>query len=128
VALDCVFTDVAAFNACVMGPTHIARLPEQEMDEAADSKRNVAHHVSYEFGDSIVIPAAAELDRTAEWLNRSNGIIILAGAGALGRGLEFRKGAQARHAACRAHPSALQRAPLAEDRGQGGLSVIAHTY
>jgi pyruvate dehydrogenase (quinone) len=112
VALDRVFTDVAAFNTRAMGPTHIENavtqacrtaladrgvahvavpldFQSQEMDEATDSKRNVAHHVSYEFGDSIVIPTAEELDRAAEWLNRGNRIVILAGAGALGARAEL---------------------------------------
>jgi pyruvate dehydrogenase (quinone) len=112
VALDRVFTDVAAFNTRVMGPTHIENAVTQAcrtaladrgvahvavpldfqgqgIEEATDSKRNVAHHVSYEFGDSIVIPAAEELDRAAEWLNRGNRIVILAGAGALGARAEL---------------------------------------
>jgi pyruvate dehydrogenase (quinone) len=112
VALDRVFTDVAAFNTRVMGPTHIENavtqacrtaladrgvahvavpldFQGQEIEAATDSKRNVAHHVSYEFGDSIVIPAAEELDRAAEWLNRGNRIVILAGAGALGARAEL---------------------------------------
>jgi pyruvate dehydrogenase (quinone) len=112
VALDRVFTDVAAFNTRIMGPTHIENavtqacrtaladrgvahvavpldFQGQEIEAATDSKRNVAHHVSYEFGDSIVIPAAEELDRAAEWLNRGNRIVILAGAGALGARAEL---------------------------------------
>jgi pyruvate dehydrogenase (quinone) len=112
VALDRVFADVAAFNTRIMGPTHIENavtqacrtaladravahvavplnFQSQAMQEATDSKRNVAHHVSYAFDRNIVIPAAEELDRAAGWLNRGNRIVILAGQGALGARAEL---------------------------------------
>jgi pyruvate dehydrogenase (quinone) len=112
VALDRVFADVAVFNTRVMGPTHIENavtqacrtalavrgvahvavplnFQSQEMVKAQASKRNVAHHVSYASGRSVVIPGAAELDRAADWLNRGNRIVILAGQGALGARAEL---------------------------------------
>jgi pyruvate dehydrogenase (quinone) len=107
VALDRVFTDVAAFNTRVMGPTHIESavtqacrtaladravahvavptdFQSQDMELATNSKRNVAHHVSYELSRNIVVPGAEELDRAAGWLNRGNRIVMLVGQGALG--------------------------------------------
>lgn len=112
VALDRIFTDVAAFNTRIMGPTHIENavtqacrtalaeravahvavpvdFQSQPMEAATDSRRNVAHHVSYAFGRSILVPAAEELDRAAGWLNRGNRVVILAGAGALGARAEL---------------------------------------
>jgi pyruvate dehydrogenase (quinone)/pyruvate oxidase len=112
VPLDRVFADVAAFDTRVTGPTHIENVvtqacrtalaeravahvavpidfQNQDMDKATESKRNIAHHVSYEFGSNIVIPGAEELDRAADWLNRGNRIVILAGAGALGARAEL---------------------------------------
>jgi pyruvate dehydrogenase (quinone) len=61
----------------------------QALEDATESKRNISHHVSYAFGRNIVLPAAEELDRAAEWLNRGNRIIILAGQGALGARAEL---------------------------------------
>lgn len=80
-ALDRVFTDVADCNTRIMCPTHIENAAAQacrtaladrvvahvavlvdfqiqEMEEATDTKRIVAHRVSYAFGRNLVIPAA----------------------------------------------------------------------
>src|SRR5690606_37948425 len=74
VPLDRVFVDVAAFNTRIMGPTHVENVAAQacrtalacrgvahvafpldfqseSLDEAVPSRRNVSHHVSYEFGE-----------------------------------------------------------------------------
>jgi pyruvate dehydrogenase (quinone) len=106
VELDKVFTDVAVYNARVMGPTHVENVadlacrtalayrgvahlafPVDLQDQKADrkgSKRNVPHHTSDVFARGARLPDEEDLRRAADVLNAGAKTVILAGRGALG--------------------------------------------
>ena len=107
VDLDRLFTDVAVYNARVMGPTHVENVVDlacrtaltyrgvahvtipvdvQEMEATRKlrSKRNVAGHTSDVLARSARLPAEDDLRRAADVLNAGQKVAILAGAGALG--------------------------------------------
>ncbi len=106
VELDRLFTDVAIYNARIMGPAHVEHVTDlacrtalgyrgvahitfpvdfQSMPAARKgSKRNVPHHTSSFLARGAGLPEAADLDRAAEVLNAGKKIVILAGRGALG--------------------------------------------
>jgi pyruvate dehydrogenase (quinone) len=105
VELDKLFSDVAVYNARIMGPTHVENVTDlacrsalsyhtvahitfpvdiQSMDaEQQRSKRNIPHHTSDVFGRSARLPDEADLQRGADVLNSGGKIVILAGRGAL---------------------------------------------
>jgi pyruvate dehydrogenase (quinone) len=106
VALDRLFMDVCAYNARIMGPSHVENVVDlacrtaiayrkpthitfpvdfQEMkaDRKNASKRNVAGHTSDARAHSARLPDESELRRAAELLNQGRKIVILAGQGAL---------------------------------------------
>jgi pyruvate dehydrogenase (quinone)/pyruvate oxidase len=105
VELDKVFMDVAAYDARIMGPTHVDNVAHlacrtalsrrcvahitfpvdiQEMGiDAERSKRNVPGHTSDVFARSARLPEPADLQRAADVLNAGRRVAILAGRGAL---------------------------------------------
>jgi pyruvate dehydrogenase (quinone)/pyruvate oxidase len=106
VELDRVFTDVAKYNARIMGPSHVEpvthlacrtalvyrgvshiTIPVDVQEMAATrgdrSKRNVPGHTSGTLSCGDRLPAAADLARAAEILNAGKRVAILAGQGAL---------------------------------------------
>jgi pyruvate dehydrogenase (quinone) len=105
VELDRLFTDVAIYNARVMGPTHVENVTDlacrsalsyrgvahitfpvdlQSMSaERLRSKRNVPHHTSDVFVRSARLPETTDLQQAADILNDGKKIVILAGRGAL---------------------------------------------
>src|SRR5437764_284951 len=106
VALDRLFMDVAAYNARVMGPSHVENVvdlacrtalayrkvthitfPVDMQDMKADrkhaSKRNVPDHTSDVRARSARLPNEVDLRHAAEILNKGKKIAILAGQGAL---------------------------------------------
>jgi pyruvate dehydrogenase (quinone) len=106
VALDRLFTDVAAYNTRVMGPAHVENVTElacrtaivyrkvahiafptdiQDMksERKTASKRNIPGHVSSVPADSGHFPNETDLRHAADLLNDGNKIAILAGQGAL---------------------------------------------
>ena len=105
VELDRLFIDVAAYSARVMGPTHVENVADLACRTALayrgvahvsvpldiqekpvtrkGSKRNVPHHTSDVAARGARLPAADDLGRAAEVLNRGTKIAILAGQGAL---------------------------------------------
>jgi pyruvate dehydrogenase (quinone) len=111
VELDKVFSDVAVYNARIMGPTHVENVTDlacrtalsyrsvahitfpvdiQSMNaEQQRSKRNLPHHTSDVFGRSARLPDEEDLQRAADILNRGTKIVILAGRGALGATAEL---------------------------------------
>jgi pyruvate dehydrogenase (quinone) len=116
VELDKLFTDVAIYNARIMGPTHVENVADlacrsalssrgvahiafpvdiQSMGaERLRSKRNVPHHTSDVFARSARLPEEIDLQRAADVLNDGRKIAILAGRGALGAGQELEDVAQ----------------------------------
>ncbi|HUF92532.1 MAG TPA: thiamine pyrophosphate-dependent enzyme [Candidatus Limnocylindria bacterium] len=106
VELDRLFVDVAKYSARVMGPAHVENvadlacrtalayrgvahisMPLDIQEKAATrkgSKRNVPHHTSDAHARGAHAPAAGDLARAADVLNRGTKIAILAGRGALG--------------------------------------------
>jgi pyruvate dehydrogenase (quinone) len=116
VELDKLFTDVAIYNARIMGPTHVENVAHlacrsalsyrgvahitfpvdiQSMGaEKLRSKRNVPHHTSDVFARSARLPEEIDLQRAADVLNDGRKIAILAGRGALGAGQELEDVAQ----------------------------------
>src|SRR5213079_3425074 len=106
VALDRLFMDVAAYNARVMGPSHVENVvdlacrtalayrkvthitfPVDMQDMKADrkhaSKRNVPGHTSDVRARSARLPNEADLRHAADILNHGKKVAILAGQGAL---------------------------------------------
>lgn len=106
VALDRLFMDVSAYNARIMGPSHVENVVElacrtalsyrkvahiafpvdiQEMkaDRKQASKRNVPGHTSDARARSARLPDESDLHRAAEILNEGKKIVVLAGRGAL---------------------------------------------
>jgi pyruvate dehydrogenase (quinone) len=116
VELDRLFTDVALYNARVMGPTHVENVTDlacrsalsyrgvahitfpvdlQSMSaERLRSKRNVPHHTSDVFVRSARLPETTDLQQAADILNDGKKIVILAGRGALGAAQELEDIAQ----------------------------------
>src|SRR5579859_1001107 len=106
VAMDRLFMDACAYNARIMGASHVENVVElacrtamvyrkpthitfpvdfQEMkaDRKQASKRNVEGHTSDVLACSARLPDEADLRRAAEILNKGKKIVILAGQGAL---------------------------------------------
>ena len=106
IALDRLFMDVSAYNARIMGPSHVENVVElacrtalsyrkvahiafpvdiQEMkaDRKQASKRNVPGHTSDARARSARLPDESDLHRAAEILNEGKKIVVLAGRGAL---------------------------------------------
>lgn len=106
VALDRLFMDACAYNARIMGASHVENVVElacrtamvyrkpthitfpvdfQEMkaDRKHASKRNVEGHTSDVLACSARLPSEADLRRAAEILNKGKKTVILAGQGAL---------------------------------------------
>lgn len=104
VELDRLYIDVAAYNARIMGPTHVENVVDlacrtalsyhkvahitipvdtQEMEVKKGSKRNIPHHTSEIHAHSARLPDDAELKRAADVLSAGKKIAILAGRGAL---------------------------------------------
>ena len=116
VELDKLFTDVAIYNARIMGPTHVENVADlacrsalsyrgvahiafpvdlQSMNaERLRSKRNVPHHTSDVFVRSARLPQETDLQRVADVLNEGRKIVILAGRGSLGASQELEDVAQ----------------------------------
>jgi pyruvate dehydrogenase (quinone) len=116
VELDKLFTDVAIYNARIMGPTHVENIADlacrsalsyrgvahiafpvdiQSMNaERQGSKRNVPHHTSDVFVRGARLPEEVDLQRAADILNEGTKIVILAGRGALGAAAELEDVAQ----------------------------------
>jgi pyruvate dehydrogenase (quinone)/pyruvate oxidase len=109
VELDKLFMDVCAYNARIMGPTHVENVMElacrsalasrgvahvtfpvdmqsMEVNDAPRSQRNIAAHVSDKMARSAQMPSDAALARAAEILNAGKKTVILAGRGALDAG------------------------------------------
>jgi pyruvate dehydrogenase (quinone) len=114
VELDKLFEDVCVYNTRVMGPAHMENVAElacrsavsfrgvahisvpvdfQEMTVSArsHSKRNVPHHVSLQHARSARLPDPRQLQEAADLLNAGSRVVILAGRGALGAGVELEK-------------------------------------
>ena len=106
VQLDRLFVDVAAYNARVMGPTHVENVTDlacrtalayrgvahvtvpvdvQEMQAGRRqrSKRNVPGHTSDVMATGARLPSEGDLHRAAAVLNAGRRVAILAGRGAL---------------------------------------------
>ncbi len=105
VDLDKLFMDVAAYNARIMGPTHVENVTELACRAALAyravshvtipidtqiasankmrSKRNIPHHVSDVFAIGAHLPLEEDLRRAAEILNSGKKVAIMAGGGAL---------------------------------------------
>lgn len=104
VNLDRLFSDVAVYNARVMGSAHVANvtdlacrtalnfrgvahlnIPTDIQDEKTDerSKRNVPHHTTEVPAMSARLPSEDDILRAASVLNEGKKIAILAGQGAL---------------------------------------------
>src|SRR5947199_1728819 len=102
VALDRLFMDVSAYNARVMGPSHLENVvdlacrtalayrkvthitfPVDMQDMKADrkhaSKRNVPDHTSHVWARSARLPNEVDLHRAADILNHGKKVAILAG-------------------------------------------------
>jgi pyruvate dehydrogenase (quinone)/pyruvate oxidase len=117
VALDKLFSDVAAINERVMGPNHVENLTDlavrtavsyrtvshitfpvdfQHMDvkSRTRSKRNVPHHTSRAEVDGIMLAEARDIERAAEILNVGKKVVILAGRGALNATTELERTAE----------------------------------
>jgi pyruvate dehydrogenase (quinone) len=110
VDLDRLFSDVAVYNARVMGCAHIANvtdlacrtalnfrgvahlnIPTDIQDEKSDerSKRNVPNHTAEVPASSARLPDENDILRAASVLNEGKKIAILAGQGALGARTEI---------------------------------------
>jgi pyruvate dehydrogenase (quinone) len=106
VELDKLFMDVCAYNARIMGPSHVENVTELACRKALSyrgvshitiptdfqhmpcekklrSKRNVPGHVSAVRAHSAMLPEASDVKRAADVLNQGRKIAILAGQGAL---------------------------------------------
>jgi pyruvate dehydrogenase (quinone) len=106
VDLDKVFTDVAAYNQRIMGPSHVQgvvdeavktalaqrtvahiTIPKDIQDWACDaserSKANIAQHSSDRFAAAFPMPPQILLERAADILNQGTKVAILAGQGCL---------------------------------------------
>ena len=105
VELDKLFIDVAAYNARIMGTTHVENVADlacrtalsyhavahitfpvdfqSQPVEKKGSKRNILHHTSDIFARGARLPDESDLQRAAELLNQGKKIAILAGRGAL---------------------------------------------
>jgi pyruvate dehydrogenase (quinone)/pyruvate oxidase len=105
VELDKLFIDVAAYNARIMGPSHVENVVDlacrtslsykkvshitfpvdfqHQKLEHTGSKRNVFHHTSDVHAQSARLPNAQDLAHAAKILNEGERIVILAGRGAL---------------------------------------------
>jgi pyruvate dehydrogenase (quinone) len=112
VDLDRLFTDVAVYNARVMGPSHVENvahlacraalarrgvshlnfpvdLQDMECANGERSKRNIPGHNVDVFAQSAGLPCEADLQRAAALLNAGRKVSILVGRGALGAGVEL---------------------------------------
>jgi pyruvate dehydrogenase (quinone) len=100
-----VFSDVAAYNECVMGPAHVCNvvdeavktaiakrtvahitIPKDIQDWSADgqrSKANIADHSGDLYSDSFPLPPRSALMKAADILNAGTRVAILAGRGCL---------------------------------------------
>ena len=117
VELDKLFMDVAKYNARVMGPTHVENVAHlacrtallyrgvshisfpvdlQELPlDGERSKRNIAKHAETDLApESARLPNDTDLAQAADILNSGKKIVILAGRGALGAGLELEQAAE----------------------------------
>ena len=105
VELDKLFIDVAAYNARIMGTTHVENVADlacrtalsyhavahitfpvdfqSQPVEKKGSKRNILHHTSDIFARGARLPDESDLQRAADLLNQGKKIAILAGRGAL---------------------------------------------
>ena len=105
VELDKLFIDVAAYNARIMGTTHVENVADlacrtalsyhavahitfpvdfqSQPVEKKGSKRNIPHHTSDIFARGARLPDESDLQRAADLLNQGKKIAILAGRGAL---------------------------------------------
>jgi pyruvate dehydrogenase (quinone)/pyruvate oxidase len=105
VELDKLFIDVAAYNARIMGTTHVENVADlacrtalsyhgvahitfpvdfqSQPVEKKGSKRNIPHHTSDIFARGARLPDESDLQRAAGLLNQGTKIAILAGRGAL---------------------------------------------
>jgi pyruvate dehydrogenase (quinone)/pyruvate oxidase len=105
VELDKLFSDVAVYNARIMGPTHVENVTDlacrsalgyhgvahitfpvdiQSMPaEQRRSKRNIPSHTSDTLARGAGLPDEADLQQAADILNNGTKIVILAGRGAL---------------------------------------------
>jgi pyruvate dehydrogenase (quinone) len=114
VALDKLFMDVAIYNERIMGPTHVrpvahlacrtalayrgvahitmpVDMQSMPMKEGHPSKRNDPELASNIFSRSAHMPPTKDLDAAAELLSAGRKVAILAGAGALGAGVELER-------------------------------------
>ncbi len=116
VDLDKVFMDVTVYNARVMGSTHVENLAnlacraalsyrgvahinfpcdfQSQSVEKKGSMRNLPHHTSDVFAQSVQLPNEEDLQRAADILNAGSKVAILAGRGALGATDELEQVAQ----------------------------------
>jgi pyruvate dehydrogenase (quinone) len=105
VELDKLFMDVSAYNARIMGTTHVENVADlacrtafayhgvahiafpvdfqSQPVEKKGSKRNILHHTSDIFSRGARLPDEGDLQRAADLLNQGKKIAILAGRGAL---------------------------------------------
>ena len=104
VDLDKLFMDVTVYNTRVMSATHVENVTNlacraalayrgvahinfpndlQDQEGGERSPRNVPHHNTDVRGRRTALPAAADLQKAAEVLNKGKKVAILAGRGAL---------------------------------------------
>jgi pyruvate dehydrogenase (quinone) len=104
VDLDKLFMDVTVYNTRVMSATHVENVTNlacraalayrgvahinfpndlQDQEGGERSPRNVPHHNTDVRGRRAALPAAADLQKAAEVLNKGKKVAILAGRGAL---------------------------------------------
>ncbi|MFL5329764.1 MAG: thiamine pyrophosphate-dependent enzyme [Gemmataceae bacterium] len=102
-----VFTDVAAYNERVMGPSHLVNvvdeairtslsrrtvthitIPKDIQDQPANDRNrtaeNIPQHSGVVFGDGALLPTSEQLRQAADIINRGSKVAILAGRGCLG--------------------------------------------
>jgi pyruvate dehydrogenase (quinone)/pyruvate oxidase len=111
VELDRVFADVAEYSVRVMGPTHVENVAhlacrtallrrgvshitfpvdlQERESEGERSKRNIPGHTSDLLSLSARLPHEGDLAQAADVLNAGTRVVILAGRGALGAGVEL---------------------------------------
>jgi pyruvate dehydrogenase (quinone)/pyruvate oxidase len=115
VDLDKLFMDVAVYNARIMGPAHVENVANlacraalsyrsvahinfpsdfQSQSCEKNSMRNLPHHISSYFAQSVKVPRQEDLQRAAEILNAGKKVAILAGQGALEAGDELEQVAE----------------------------------
>jgi pyruvate dehydrogenase (quinone)/pyruvate oxidase len=117
VELDRLFSDVARYNARIMGANHVENVVDmacrtalsdrgvahitfpvdfqaQPVERRRASPRNVPHHTSDAPSESAQLPEQADLRAAAEILNTGRRVAILAGRGALGATDELEKVAE----------------------------------